>query len=431
MDHFHYIDGELHAEEVPLSRIADAVGTPFYCYSTATLVHHYRVFSAAFAGLDAEVFYGVKANANLAVIRTLAEQGAGADVVSEGELRQALAAGVAASRIVFSGVGKTRRELAVALDAGILQFNVESEPELEALGEIAAAAGTRAAVAIRVNPDVDARTHDKITTGRDENKFGVPWRRLPEVARRAAQLEGIDLVGLAVHIGSQLTELAPFEAAFRRLGELTLALRDEGHELSRLDLGGGLGIPYDGETPPSPAEYGAMIGRVVGDLGCTLMLEPGRLLAGNAGLLVSSVIYVKEAESRRFAVLDAAMNDLVRPSLYDARHQFLPVIEAPPGTPQAPLDFVGPVCESGDTFARDVAAPPLGPGNLVAIRSAGAYGSVMASTYNGRPLVPEVLVRGVDFAVVRPRPSYEELLARDVMPPWLAGPGRQRSRGIA
>jgi len=429
MDHFHYIDGELHAEEVPLSRIAAQVGTPFYCYSTATLVHHYRVFTAAFEGLDAEVFYGVKANGNLAVIRTLADQGAGADVVSEGELRLALAAGVPAARVVFSGVGKTARELSFALEAGILQFNVESEPELEALGEIAARAGARARVAIRVNPGVDARTHDKITTGREENKFGIPWRRAPEVARRAAQLAGVELVGLAVHIGSQLTELSPFEAAFRRLGDLTRALRDQGHVLSRLDLGGGLGIPYDGETPPSPAEYGAMIGRVVGDLGCILMLEPGRLLAGNAGLLVSSVIYLKEAESRRFAVLDAAMNDLVRPSLYGARHRFVPVHEAPSGAPQAPVDFVGPVCESGDTFARDVPAAPLAAGNLVAIRTAGAYGSVMASTYNGRPLVPEVLVKGADFAVVRPRPSYDELLARDVMPPWLQRRGR--SRGVA
>jgi diaminopimelate decarboxylase len=429
MDHFNYIDGELHAEEVPLSRIATEVGTPFYCYSTATLVHHYQVFTAAFAGLDAAVFYGVKANGNLAVIRTLADQGAGADVVSEGELRLALAAGVPAARIVFSGVGKTARELGFAVEAGILQFNVESEPELEALGEIAARAGARARVAIRVNPGIDARTHDKITTGREENKFGIPWRRVPEVARRAAALEGVELVGLAVHIGSQITSLSPFEAAFRRLGDLTRTLRDQGHALSRLDLGGGLGIPYDGETPPSPAEYGAMIGRVVGDLGCTLMLEPGRLLTGNAGLLVSSVIYLKEAESRRFAVLDAAMNDLVRPSLYDARHRFLPVREAPSGAPQAPVDFVGPVCETGDTFARDVPAPPLAPGNLVAIRSAGAYGSVMASTYNGRPLVPEVLVKGADFAVVRPRPSYDELLARDVMPPWLEGRGR--SRGVA
>ena len=431
MDHFRYLNGELHAEAVPLSRIAEAVGTPFYCYASASLVDNYRAFADAFAGLEADIFYSLKANSNLAVIATLASQGAGADVVSEGELRRALAAGVAAGRVVFSGVGKTGDEMAFALRAGIFQFNVESDSELESLSGIANQAGTSAPVAIRVNPGIDAATHDKIATGRTEDKFGIPWRRAREAYARAARLPGIEVVGVDVHIGSQLTDLAPFESAFERVAELTLSLREDGHRIRRLDLGGGLGIAYGDETPPSPAEYAAMIGRVVGDLGCKLMLEPGRVLVGDAGVLVSGVIDVKQTESRRFVILDAAMNDLMRPSLYAADHQIRPVLEAGPDAPLAPADFVGPVCESSDTLARDVPAPALAGGERVAICSAGAYGAVMASSYNSRLLVPEVLVNGDQFAVIRRRPSYQDMLAQDIMPDWLSGAGKARSRGAA
>ena len=431
MNHFHYQGGQLRAEGVPLSRIAEALGTPFYCYSTAALVHRYRAFQAAFAGQDAAIFTSLKAVSNLAVIRTLANQGAGADVVSEGELRRALAAGVPPERVVFSGVGKTRDEMAFALEAGIFQFNVESEPELEALSQIAVRSDAVAPVAIRINPGVDAGTHRKISTGRTENKFGIPWRRARQVYARAAALPAIEVVGVDVHIGSQLTSLAPFETAFRRVAELTEELRAEGHDIRRVDLGGGLGIDYDDETPPSPAEYAAMIKRVVGNLGCKIMLEPGRALAGDAGVLVSAVIYVKEAESRRFVILDAAMNDLLRPGLYDARHRIVPVLEPTPETAMDPADLVGPVCETSDIFACDALTPPLASGNLVAICSAGAYGAVMASSYNSRLLVPEVLVKGDDFAVIRPRPSYDDMLAQEVMPEWLCGGVAEPSRGVA
>ena len=431
MNHFDYRDGELFAEAVPLARIAEAVGTPFYCYSTATLVHHYRVFAKAFAGLDAGIFYSLKANSNLAVVRTLAGEGAGADVVSEGELRRALAAGIPASRVVFSGVGKTRSELAFALEKGIHQFNVESEPELEALAALAAGRGISAPVAIRINPWVDAGSHHKISTGRKEDKFGVPWTRASEVFARAKALEGIEALGVDVHIGSQLTDLSPFETAFDRVARVVRSLRAEGHDIRRLDIGGGLGIPYDESTPPLPADYGAMVRRVLGNLGCELLLEPGRVLTGNAGVLVSRVIYVKQGASRRFVILDAAMNDLLRPTLYEAHHRILPVREAPADAPLESADFVGPVCETGDTFAADVPTPPLAEGDLVAICSAGAYGAVMASTYNSRLLVPEVLVKDEAFAVVRPRPSYEDLLALDALPDWLAPAPEAASRGAA
>lgn len=420
MHHFEYRDGMLHAEDVSLADIAEAVGTPFYCYSAATLVRHYNVFAKAFAGQKALICYAVKANSNQAVIRTLAREGAGADVVSEGELKRALMAGVPADRIVFSGVGKTHEEMAAALDAGIHQFNVESEPELEALSEVAASKGVNACIAVRVNPDVDARTHEKISTGKKENKFGVPWSRATEIYARAAALPGIRVVGVDVHIGSQLTDLGPFREAFARVVDLVTMLRAEGHDIRRLDLGGGLGIPYAAGTqaPPHPDSYAKLVRDLTAPLDCEIILEPGRLIAGNAGVLVSRVIYVKEGESRRFVILDAAMNDLLRPSLYDAYHEIIPVREAP-GAQQNPVDVVGPVCETGDVFGKDRMLPPLAAGDDVAILSAGAYGAVMASTYNTRPLVPEVLVNGGDFAVVRPRPVLDDLIGQDRLPPWL------------
>ena len=391
MNHFEYRSGELHAEGVPVSAIAEAVGTPVYVYSSATLERHYRVFAAAFEGLPTTICYAVKANSNLAVIRTLAALGAGADVVSEGELRRALAAGVAPGSIVFSGVGKTAAEIAFALDQGILQFNVESEPELEALSALACSKDTVAPIMIRINPDVDARTHAKISTGKSENKFGVPWERAREVYARAAALPGIEVVGVDVHIGSQLTRLAPFEQAFRRVAELVAMLREDGHRIHRLDLGGGLGIPYDDETPPHPEDYGAMVRRVVGRLGCELVLEPGRVLVGNAGILVCRVIYLKEGAARTFAVLDGAMNDFIRPAMYQAFHRILPVRQAPLDGPSQLVDLVGPVCESTDTFATNRELPLLAAGDRIVFCSAGAYGAVMASTYNTRPLVPEVM----------------------------------------
>ena len=421
MDHFVYRDGALHAEDVPLAEVAAQVGTPFYCYSTATLTRHYQLFEEALHGLDHLVCFAMKANGNLAVIRTLAQLGAGMDVVSGGEYRKALAAGVPGERIVFSGVGKTRAEMRLALEGGIRQFNVESEPELAALSEVAAAMGVEAPVAIRVNPDIDAGTHDKIATGRKEDKFGIPIARAREVYAEAARLPGIRACGIDVHIGSQLTELAPFEAAYRRVAELTRTLRADGHAIDRLDLGGGLGIPYtaSNEVPPLPAEYGALIKRTVGHLGCTVEIEPGRLIAGNAGVMVASVIYRKRGEGRDFLILDAAMNDLVRPALYGAWHDIVPIAEPAKRAAVAPVDVVGPVCESGDTFARQRPLPPLDAGDMVAFRSAGAYGAVMASEYNSRPLVPEVMVRGDQFAVIRPRPTFDEMLARDTLPPWL------------
>ena len=423
MDHFDYRGGRLHAEEVAIEEIAAAVGTPFYVYSTATMTRHFRLFEEALAGLPHLVAYALKANGNQAVIATLARLGAGADVVSGGELARALAAGVAPEKIVFSGVGKTAEEMRAALAAGIRQFNVESEPELEALAAIARDMGRVAPVAIRVNPDVDPRTHEKIATGKAENKFGIPIERAPAVYAHAAGLDGVEVVGVDLHIGSQLTELAPFEAAFTRAAALTRELRAAGHDIRRLDLGGGLGIPYRRahEAPPLPFDYGALIRRTVGDLGCEITIEPGRLIVGNAGLLVARVIYLKEGAGRAFLILDAGMNDLLRPALYDAWHEIVPVAEPAPDAPLRELDVVGPVCETADTFARARPLPPLAPGDLVAFRSAGAYGAVMASEYNARPLVPEVLVAGDRFAVVRARPTYAEMIGRDTLPPWLEG----------
>lgn len=421
MDHFLYRNGELHAEDVAIREIAAEVGTPFYVYSAATLERHFRVFDEALSPNPHLVCFAVKSNSNVAVLRVLAKLGAGMDVVSGGEYRRALAAGVPGEKIVFSGVGKTREEMAFVLEHGVRQFNVESEPELLALSEVAASMGKVAPITLRVNPDVDAKTHEKISTGKSENKFGIPIAKAREIYKMAAGLPGIDVVGVDMHIGSQLTDLAPFEEAYTKMRALALALREDGHNIRRLDLGGGLGIPYtrSNEAPPLPAEYGAMVKRVLGDLGCELEIEPGRLISGNAGLLVSSVIYVKEGEGRDFLILDAAMNDLVRPSMYGAHHDIIPVIEAEAGTEPQPFDVVGPVCETGDTFAKARALPALQPEDLVAFRSAGAYGAVMASEYNTRPLIPEVLVSGDQFAVIRARPTFDEILARDTIPQWL------------
>jgi diaminopimelate decarboxylase len=421
MDHFLYRNGILHAEEVAIPEIAAEIGTPFYLYSTATLARHYRLFEEALRPLPHLVCFALKANSNLAVVKTLAALGAGADVVSLGEYLKARAAGVPPERIVFSGVGKTRAEMRAALEGGIRQFNVESEPELAALSEIARTLGKAAPITIRVNPDVDAKTHEKIATGKKENKFGIPISRAREVYAQAARLPGLEIVGIDVHIGSQLTELAPFEAAYTKVAELTRGLRADGHRIERLDLGGGLGIPYtrSNEAPPLPTEYGDLVKRVVGDLGCEIEIEPGRLIAGNAGLLVASVIYVKNGEERDFLILDAAMNDLIRPAMYGAHHDIVPVAEPAPGVETRSYDVVGPVCESGDTFAKARALPPLAEGDLVAFRSAGAYGAVMASEYNTRPLVPEVLVHGHQFAVIRARPSFDEMINRDTIPGWL------------
>ncbi len=428
MDHFAYAGGQLAAEGVPLSRIAEAVGTPFYCYSSATLEHHYRVFTDALTGLDATVCYAVKANGNTAVIRTLARLGAGADVVSGGELKRALVAGVAPDTIVFSGVGKTRDEMAEALAAGVLQINVESEPELEALGEVARAAGVTAPVAIRVNPDVDARTHAKIATGKGENKFGVAWTRAHEVYAHAAAMDGIDIVGVAIHIGSQITDLEPFRDAYVRVRDLVATLRADGHPIQSLDVGGGLGIPYSDDPVPSPAEYGAMVRTLLGDAGCRIILEPGRVIAGNAGVLVTRVLYMKEGATHHFAIVDAAMNDLLRPALYDAVHAIVPVTEAPPKARRQEIDVVGPICETGDLFASGRPMPPLEADDLLAIRTAGAYCAVMASTYNSRPLVPEVLVNGDTFAVVRETISVDTLLSHEPLPDWLASPATASRR---
>ncbi len=422
MDHFLYRDGVLHAEDVPVAEIAAAVGTPFYVYSTATLERHYHLFSDALAGMDHLVCFAMKAASNIAILKTLARLGAGMDVVSGGEYLRAKAAGVPGDKIVFSGVGKTRDEMRLALKGGIRQFNVESEPEMEALSAVATELGLRAPITVRVNPDVDAKTHAKIATGKSENKFGIPISRAREIYAHAARLPGLEVIGIDVHIGSQLTDLEPFRLAYQKVAELTEILRADGHDIRRLDLGGGLGIPYTrgNEAPPLPSQYGAMIKDVVGHLGCEIEIEPGRLIAGNAGLMVSEIIYVKSGEGRDFLILDGAMNDLVRPAMYDAWHDIVPVVEPEPGAEQRPYDIVGPVCESGDTFARQRMMPALKAGDLVAFRSAGAYGAVMASEYNTRPLIPEVLVNGQDFAVIRARPTFDEIINRDTIPEWLS-----------
>ena len=419
MDHFQYRSGEMFAEEVPISRLADDVGTPFYCYSTATLKRHYRVFADALNGLDASICYAVKANSNIAVIAALARLGAGADVVSIGEMKRALVAGVPAANILFSGVGKTEDEMASALKAGVLQINVESAPELETLSTVASSLGIDANVAIRVNPDVDALTHEKISTGKSENKFGVDWPEVPGVYARAAALPGINVTGVAVHIGSQLLDLDPFRQAYGMVVDLVRTLRADGHRIEHLDLGGGLGIPYDNEQPPSPKEYGTMVKEVVGDLDCKIFFEPGRLIAGNAGILVTRVVRVKKGTARTFIIVDAAMNDLVRPTLYNAHHAIVPVNEAPDGAKLTEVEVVGPICETGDTFGRQLLPEP-GEGDLLAIRTAGAYGAVMASAYNTRALVPEVMVNGADASVIRDRISVDDMLSRESLPDWLS-----------
>jgi len=422
MHHFDYKDGVLCAEDVALDRLAEEVGTPFYCYSTATLERHYKVFAAALPA-GSLVAFSVKANGNLAVLKTLARLGAGADVVSGGEMAKALAAGIPASKIVFSGVGKTREEMRAALEAGIYQFNVESEPELLALDDVARSLGKRAPITLRINPDVDAKTHAKITTGTAETKFGIPFDRAREAYAHAAALKNLEIVGIDVHIGSQITDLEPFETAFKLVAELVATLRADGHAITRLDLGGGLGVPYEisNMAPPDPSEYGAMVARVTRGLNCTLSFEPGRLIAANAGVLVSRVLYVKHGEAKHFLIIDAGMNDLIRPAMYDAWHEIMSAREPAPGAPRVRYDVVGPVCETSDLFAAGREMPELKSGDLVAILTAGAYGAVMAGDYNARPRVAEVLVRGSQWGIVRPRESYADLIAKDRIPDWLSG----------
>ncbi len=423
MHHFEHRDGVMYAEGVDLRRIAAEVGTPFYCYSTATLERHFRVFSEAFRGMDALVCYAMKANSNQAVLKTLARLGAGMDVVSGGELRRARAAGVPASRITFSGVGKTEAEIALALDEDILCFNVESEPELLKLSAIAAARGMRARIAIRVNPDVDAKTHAKISTGKSENKFGIPISKARAVYKEAGALPGIVVTGVDMHIGSQITDLQPFDDAFALLRDFVHELREDGHPIDHLDLGGGLGVPYreDNEPPPHPELYAEIVRKNTAELGCKLVFEPGRLIVANAGVLVTEVVYVKEGEGRTFVIVDAAMNDLIRPTLYEAHHDIKPVTLPAADAPRVTADVVGPVCETGDYLAqgREMSRPV--PGDLLAVMTAGAYGAVQAGTYNTRPLVPEVLVKDDVFAVIRPRMSVDELIALDRVPAWLNG----------
>jgi diaminopimelate decarboxylase len=421
MHHFVERGGVLHAEDVDLRTIAAQVGTPFYCYSSATLTRHYQVFAAAFSKLDTLICYAMKANSNQAVLRTLADLGAGMDIVSEGELRRAQAAGVPGSRITFSGVGKTEREIALALDYEILCFNVESEPELEAISKIAASRGQTAHVSIRVNPDVDAKTHRKISTGKSENKFGVPISRAQAVYALAAKLPGLKATGVDMHIGSQITDLAPFDDAFALLADFVRTLRADGHTIDHLDLGGGLGIPYrESDDPESyhPDRYAEIVARHVGALGCKLVFEPGRLLVGNAGVLVTSVIYVKQGDGRTFVIVDAAMNDLIRPTLYEAHHDIKPVV-IDPASGIFTADVVGPVCETGDYLALERSLPVCKSGDLLAVMSAGAYGAVQAGNYNSRLLVPEVMVKDANWSVVRPRPTYEDLIELDKLPPWL------------
>lgn len=422
MNHFQYINGVLNAEQVDLDELAVKVGTPFYCYSSATLKRHFSVFADSFPK-GSLVAYSVKANGNLGVLRTLARLGAGADVVSGGELKKALKAGIAGNRIVFSGVGKTKAEMKLALEAGIHQFNVESEPELEALNEVALSLGRVAPITIRVNPDVDAKTHAKITTGTSETKFGIPWSKARAAYAMAAKLKGVAIVGIDVHIGSQIVELDPFEAAFKKVVELAGRLRADGHAISRLDLGGGLGVPYitNNEPPPDPQAYGAMATRITKDLGVQLIMEPGRLIAANAGILVSRVLYIKKGEAKTFAIIDAGMNDLIRPALYDSHHEIVRVNEPGMHTPRGRYDVVGPVCETSDIFAGDRDLPELKAGDLVAIMTAGAYGAVMASAYNARPPAAEVLVKGELWSVVRPRQDDDALFGSERIPDWLQG----------
>ena len=419
MDHFNYRNGQLYAEDVSVAEIATSVGTPFYVYSTATLVRHFQLFDEALDGMDHCICYAMKAASNQAILKTLGNLGAGMDVVSGGEYRRALSAGIPPEKVVFSGVGKTLEEITLALKNGIRQFNVESDSELEQISSIASSMDKVAPIAVRINPDVDAQTHEKIATGKAENKFGIPLSRAREVYSKASQMPGINIVGIDLHIGSQLTDLKPFKKAYQKLADLTQVLRQDGHKIKRLDLGGGLGIPYEKNksAPPLPVEYGKMVKEVLGHLDCEIEIEPGRLIVGNAGILVSSVLGVKIGDNRNFLILDAAMNDLIRPAMYDAYHDIIPVRQ--PSSPEAVYDVVGPVCETGDTFAKKRTMPKLTESDLVAFRSAGAYGAVMSSEYNTRPLIPEVMVNKNEFSIIRKRPSYEEIIDRDIIPDWL------------
>jgi diaminopimelate decarboxylase len=421
MHHFDYRSGVLHAEGVDLTTLADAVGTPFYCYSSATIERHYKVFAGAFADVDALVCYAMKANSNQAVIATLAKLGAGADVVSGGELLRARAAGVPPDKIMFSGVGKTTDELVLAVEQNILCVNVESEPELELLSGIAAAKGRAVDISIRVNPDVDPKTHAKIATGKSKNKFGIPISRAREVYAHAAKLKGVRVIGVDMHIGSQIIELDPFGDAFALLADFVTTLRADGHTISHIDLGGGLGIPYreDNEPPPDPDAYAAIVKRATQNLNCKLIFEPGRLIVGNAGILVTRVLYMKRGEGKTFVIIDAGMNDLIRPTLYEAHHDIRPVRQAPAGAPRITADVVGPVCESGDFLALDRSMVAPRPGDLLAVMTAGAYGATQSGTYNSRPLIPEVLVRKDEWALVRPRVTAADLIAMDRLPNWL------------
>ena len=419
MDHFNYRNGQLYAEDVSVDEIAASVGTPFYVYSTATLERHFKLFDDALDGMDHCICYAMKAASNQAILKTLGNLGAGMDVVSGGEYRRAIAAGIPPEKVVFSGVGKTLEEITLALQKGIRQFNVESDLELAQISEIASSMGKIAPIAIRINPDVDAQTHEKIATGKAENKFGIPLSRAREVYSKASKMPGISVVGIDLHIGSQLTDLKPFEEAYQKLADLTQILRQDGHKIKRLDLGGGLGIPYDKNksAPPLPVEYGKMVRKVLGHLECEIEIEPGRLIVGNAGILVSSVLGIKNGDNRNFLILDAAMNDLIRPAMYDAYHDIIPVKQ--PSSDEAVYDVVGPVCETGDTFAKKRTMPELSENDLVAFRSAGAYGAVMSSEYNTRPLIPEVMVNKNEFSIIRKRPSYQEIIDRDIIPTWL------------
>jgi len=419
MDHFNYRNGQLYAEDVSVAEIATSVGTPFYVYSTATLARHFQLFDEALDGMDHCICYAMKAASNQAILKTLGNLGAGMDVVSGGEYRRALSAGIPPEKVVFSGVGKTLEEITLALKNGIRQFNVESDSELEQISSVASSMDKIAPIAVRINPDVDAKTHEKIATGKAENKFGIPLSRAREVYSKASQMPGINIVGIDLHIGSQLTDLKPFKKAYQKLADLTQVLRQDGHKIKRLDLGGGLGIPYEKNksAPPLPVEYGKMVKEVLGHLDCEIEIEPGRLIVGNAGILVSSVLGVKIGDNRNFLILDAAMNDLIRPAMYDAYHDIIPVRQ--PSSPEAVYDVVGPVCETGDTFAKKRTMPKLTESDLVAFRSAGAYGAVMSSEYNTRPLIPEVMVNKNEFSIIRKRPSYEEIIDRDIIPNWL------------
>ncbi len=419
MDHFNYRNGQLYAEDVSVAEIATSVGTPFYVYSTATLARHFQLFDEALDGMDHCICYAMKAASNQAILKTLGNLGAGMDVVSGGEYRRALSAGIPPEKVVFSGVGKTLEEITLALKNGIRQFNVESDSELEQISSIASSMDKIAPIAVRINPDVDAQTHEKIATGKAENKFGIPLSRAREVYSKASQMPGINIVGIDLHIGSQLTDLKPFKKAYQKLADLTQILRQDGHKIKRLDLGGGLGIPYEKNksAPPLPVEYGKMVKEVLGHLDCEIEIEPGRLIVGNAGILVSSVLGVKIGDNRNFLILDAAMNDLIRPAMYDAYHDIIPVKQR--SSPEAVYDVVGPVCETGDTFAKKRTMPKLTESDLVAFRSAGAYGAVMSSEYNTRPLIPEVMVNKNEFSIIRKRPSYEEIIDRDIIPNWL------------